>query len=71
MANFTTQITDPSVLNELPDVSILNTLHRDSLTQDELLSLLNSVSFRKKLQTLFEFSFSNEAREIVEANKLL
>lgn len=68
MANFTTQITDPSVLNELPDVSILNTLHRDSLTQDDLLSLLNSVSFRKKLQTLFEFSFSSEAREIIEAS---
>ena len=67
MADFTTQITNPEVLNELPDVSILNTLHKDTLTGADLLTLLNSVSFRKKLQTLFEFSFSPEARVIVEA----
>jgi len=68
MSDFTTQITNPAVIGELPDVSILNTLHRDDLTGAELQALLNSVSFRKKLQTLFEFKFSDAARDLIEAD---
>lgn len=69
MADFTTQITDPQVIKELPDVSILNTLYNPDLTTEQLQSLLNAVSFRKKLQTLFEFKFSDSAKEIIY-NKL-
>ncbi len=67
MSTFTTQITDQVVIAELPDTSILNTLHDDTLTSEELGQLLSSVSFRKKLQVLFEFSFSESTREIIKS----
>ena len=63
MPNFTTQITDANVIAELPDVSILASLYDDNLTQDQLLSAVNSASFRKKFQSLLEFKLSDTSKQ--------
>ena len=62
MASFTTQITDAKIIAELPDVSILSSIYDDKLTKDEMISSMNSVSFRKKFQTLLEFKLSDASK---------
>jgi len=62
MPNFTTQITDANVIAELPDVSVLAGLYADDLTQANLISSMNSVSFRKKFQALLNFKLSDTSK---------
>ncbi len=62
MPNFTTQITDPTIIAELPDVSILAGLYADDLTQSSLITSMSSVSFRKKFQSLLEFRLSDTSK---------
>jgi hypothetical protein len=62
MPNFTTQITDANVIAELPDVSILAGLYADDLTQEDLITSMNSVSFRKKFQALLGFKLSDTSK---------
>jgi len=62
MSNFTTQITDPTLVSELPDVSILGSLYDDATTEAEIAATFASVSFRKKFQTLLTFTLSEAAR---------
>ena len=65
MDSFTTQITNASIIAELPDVSILTMLYDDNLTQKQLLSQIDSVSFRKKFQSLLEFKLSDTSKAIL------
>ncbi len=57
MAQFTTPITNTTITDSLPDLSILVTLYDLGLTLPSLVSNMEDVSFRKKLQTLLEFKF--------------
>ncbi len=57
MANFTTPITNTTITDALPDLSVLVTLYDEALTLPDLVSNMEDVSFRKKLQTLLEFTF--------------
>ncbi len=62
MPNFTTQITDANVIAELPDVSVLAGLYADDLSQADLITSMNSVSFRKKFQALLGFKLSDTSK---------
>jgi hypothetical protein len=59
-------ITDPVIISELPDVSILEYLHGDSLTQSDIETAMSSVVIRKKLQTLLEFELSDSAKDTLK-----
>lgn len=57
MPQFTTPITNTTITDALPDLSILVTLYDAGLTLPSLVANMEDVSFRKKLQTLLEFEF--------------
>ena len=57
MATFTTPITNTTITDALPDLSVLVTLYDAGLTLPSLVANMEDVSFRKKLQTLLEFDF--------------
>jgi len=61
MANFTTQITDSNIIQELPDVSILTSIYDNDLTLDALKNIVSSVALRKKLQSLLNFKLSEDS----------
>ena len=62
MATFTTPITNTTITDALPDLSVLVTLYDVNLTLIDLVSNMEDVSFRKKLQTLLEFEFDVTAQ---------
>jgi len=67
MANYVTNIKNPEIIASLPDISILADLFDEGLTTDGLKGRLNSVSFRKKLQTILSFKMSDTVRELLSS----
>ncbi len=62
MAQFTTPITNTTITDALPDLSVLVTLYDEALTLNDLVANMEDVSFRKKLQTLLEFEFEEATK---------
>jgi len=60
MADFTTTITDNDVINQLPDMSVLDNLYNENSTVEDVKNFIDSSVLRKKLQQLLEFQMSDD-----------
>jgi len=59
----TANITDPSLVKELPDTSVLNPFLAEDLTADDVKGLFNNPLIRKKITYLFNYRLKPEVRE--------
>jgi hypothetical protein len=69
MDSFTTKITDQSIINELPDMSILDSVYSSDANIDTVKKFIDSSVLRKRLQQLLEYKMSDLT--ILKLNKLL
>ena len=69
MANtFTTVITDPNIVNKLPDLSLLDRYYDENSTVEDLKALVDSSVLRQKLQHLLEFKLEEEVIKTLQDN---
>ena len=69
METFTTKITDQSIINELPDMSILDTIYSEEADKETVKNFIDSSVLRKRLQQLLEYKLSSDV--ILKLNTLL
>jgi len=69
MDTFTTKITDQSVIRELPDMSILDTVYSSDADKETVKKFIDSSVLRKRLQQLLEYKLSDDV--ILKLNTLL
>jgi len=60
---YTVQITDSTILSKLPDTSILQIIHTDNITADDIKSFFDSYVNRKKIQYILEFGLDDDIRK--------
>lgn len=60
---YTVQITDTNILSKLPDTSILQIIHTDNITADDVKRFFDSYVNRKKIQYILEFGLDEDVRK--------
>jgi len=65
---FTTVITDPNIVNKLPDLSVLDKYYDDSSTIDDLKEFIDSEVLRQKLQQLLSYKLDDDVKALLQKN---